>query len=412
MLCASMILLGIFSGPAAADNIFHPAKCTDPGLSPSDTAYWYNLIDRNSDYTGPVVFGVKNNISGFIATSLNYQSKRSSYSSDAENSKGSTSLSITNPELYFDSQVNDWTLGHIALSYSNDFNNATFGQTDMFFTEANVVVQNFTNEGHFWSKIGMQYLNFGSEHSGLFSNPLTFNLYQTNAPAVTVGVVKLNGFYGDGFIYNGVPYGTGTPQINDNSNNIHGYGLDLGYIGGTPTNGFNLVADYLADLNTTLMMHWNNYSNKITPSKQIPGDAFDAYYHVGPWAFDASYVSALVGYDSTQYKFNNQGARPAAYALETDYNFGTAHPQTLALGYQQSKDMLGLNVFGGFFPVPKSRIDFTYFYTIMTNMTLNFEVQNNQDYGTSDTGSINNGSTAHGTGNNYNYVGLGYKLIF
>lgn len=425
-LCGTMVLLGILSTQCYADNVHHRVKsAAPPEMSEANTLFWYNLIDRNADYTGSVVFDQKNHLSGFVATSLNYQTKRSSYDGDDKspgNSKGSTSLGITNPELYFDSQVNDWTLAHVALTYNNDFNNSNqFGNMDMFFTEANVMLQNFTQGGNLWSKIGMQYLNFGGEHSGLFTNPVTYNLFQTNAPAVTVGFVNLNGFYGDGFIYNGVPSGeieptTGKP---DNSNTIHGYGLDLGYVYGTATNGFNLVADYLADLNSTLLMQWNNNvasGGKITPNKEIPGDAFDAYYHIGPWAFDASYVAALTSYDSSQYQFNNQGARPTAYALEADYNFGTTHPQTVALGYQQTEDMLGLSAFGGGIPLPKSRIDFTYFYTIVTNMTLNFEIQNNRDYGMGDNLTVTNDlkqvTKFTGTGNRYNYLGIGYKLIF
>ncbi|MSP53790.1 MAG: LbtU family siderophore porin [Gammaproteobacteria bacterium] len=418
-LCGAMILLGIFSNPVFGDTI-QQTPLPKPVMTQTQEMFWYNLIDRNSDYTGPVVFNQTNHLSGFISASLNVQTKRSSYASDSQNDKGSTSLSITNPELYYDSQVNPWALAHVALSYNNDFNNSSnFGQMDMFFTEANVTLQNFTQGGNLWSKIGMQYLNFGADHSDLFTNPVTFDLYQTNAPAATIGFVNVDGFYGDAFAYNGVPYGSPatdtsgqpSPQVADNSNNIHGYGLDLGYIYGTSTNGFNLVVDYLADLNTTLMMHWNNFSNKLTPTKQIPGDAVDAYYHIGPWAFDASYVAALSSYDSSQYKFNGQGAKPAAYALEADYNFGTTHPQSFALGFQQTRDMLGMSAFGGGIAMPKTRIDFTWFYTIVNNMNLNFEIQNNQDYRKSDS-MLTKGTTTAGTGNSYNYFGVGYKLIF
>ena len=424
-ICASMILLGIFSGQAYADRI-QKTPLTNPAPKPvmtqAEDMFWYNLIDRNADYTGPIVFNQQNHLSGFVSTSLNYQTKRSNYSSDSENSKGSTSLSITNPELYYDSQVNPWALAHVALTYNNDFNNfntaTSFGQMDMFFTEANVTLQNFTQGGNLWSKIGMQYLNFGADHSDLFTNPVTFDLYQTNAPAVTVGFVNAAGFYGDAFGYNGVAYGTTTNEINDSKNQIHGYGADLGYVYGDTRDGFSLVADYLADLNSTLMMQWNNIrtaSSAMTPSKQIPAYALDAYYHIGSWAFDASYVSATTSYDQTQWKFNDAGAKPMAYALEADYNFGTTHAQSVALGLQQTTDMLGMAAFGGGITMPKTRVDFTYFYTIVNNMTLNFEVQNNKDYAAGDSMTIQNGSPASavkGTDNSYNYFGIGYKVIF
>lgn len=420
-----IILLAVFSAHAYA-NKTQKTPLTNPPPSPvltqAEDMFWYNLIDRNADYTGPVVFGTKNHISGFISPSLNYQTKRSSYADEAQNNKGSTSIGFTNPELYFDSQVNDWALAHVAVSYNNDFNNSSnFGQMDMFFTEANATLQNFTQGGFLWSKIGMQYLNFGADHSDLFTNPVTFDLYQTNAVAATVGVVNLHGFYGDVFGYNGVPHGKTTNEINDTQNTIHGYGVDLGYVYGDTANGFNLVADYLADLNTTLLMQWNNSTNgmshgKITPTKAIPAYALDAYYHIGPWAFDASYVAATEGYDPSQWQFNKQGAQPMAYALEADYNFGTTHAQSVALGYQQTKDMLGMAAFGGGIALPKTRIDFTYFYTIVTNMTLNFEIQNNRDYDAGDTMTAGFAPAlaklVQGTGNSYNYFGVGYKLIF
>jgi hypothetical protein len=389
--------------------------CLLGGLSSSVfAADWEALINRNEDRAAGLQLGVTNHVSGVTGLKLAYDSKRANYADNSENNKGKLLFSLPESELYFDSQLNAWSRAHIAVADYYDFTAATFNKSNfaMFFSEANVSMNNLAQNGHLWAKIGRQFLNFGASHSKLVTHPLTRYFYETNAPAVTVGLANINGFYGDVFAYQGGAYGITTNQQQDHTYNPNGYGLDLAYANGDNQQGYNLVVDYLADMSTTLTGRWNLTTLNITPTKQIPGVAIDAYYHTGAWGFDANYVAAIVGYDTTQLSYNGTGAKPGAYGVEGSYTFAGQHPQILALGYQGTQDALNMTVWSSGYPVPQSRINLSYTYTLSSNLLLQTEYRHDVDYSTNDRITVKSGTTTHGTGNADNGLLAQLKVIF
>ena len=389
--------------------------CLLGGLSSSVFATdWETLINRNEDRAVGLQLGVTNHVSGITGLKLAYDSKRSNYADNAENNKGKLLFALPESELYFDSKLNDWSRAHIAVADYYDYTAATFSKSNfaMFFSEADVSMNNLAQNGHLWAKIGRQFLNFGASHSKLVTHSLTRYFYETNAPAVTVGLANLEGFYGDVFAYQGGAYGGSSTEQLDHTNNANGYGLDFAYAQGDNQQGYNLVVDYLADMSTTLTGRWNLTTLNIVPSKQIPAVALDAYYHIGAWGFDANYVAAIVGYDPAQLSYNGRGAKPGAYGVEGSYTFTGQHPQILALGYQGTQDALGMTVWSSSYPVPKSRLDISYTYTLSSNLLLQGEYRHDMDYTTGDQTSSNGSHVVQGTGNADNALLAQLKVMF
>lgn len=430
LLVGSMVMIGLVSTYANAEVVRGvPNAGTTPTVVSTDLVlFWENIVDRNEDDASGVVLNKQNYVSGYVQTQASYSAKRgdtsygvSPYQNIYDNNEGATSLALTGAEVYFDSQVNNWTRAHIATAYGSDFTNN--GASDMFFTEAYAELNNFQQGAPVWlfAKVGRQYLNFTSTQWNVIVEPLTFDLGLSNATAVTVGAIASNGIYGDVYGYNGSPYGTnGSDTYLRTQNNIHGFGAEVGYAMTDAAQNLNVYADYIANMadsigfNNSLYYGYNGGTkSEVYPEAQHPGLALHANYTTGPFTVIADYVTMLNKFNQTVYSFNGQGAQLAAYGVEGDYTFAAEKNQTVSLGYQGSQDAVQFYGLGNTFSMPKSRIFAGYKYAFAPNVALKFEYMNDQDYATSDVATTSTaGGKWAGSGSNNNTVLAQFKVMF
>lgn len=423
LIISSMVILGLASTAVMA-RISEPKDEALPVNSAETIKYWETILNRNEDNASGVILNQKNHVSVYLTTQVSHTSKRGNsndqdtYADTSSNNKGKTSLGLVGPEIYFDSQVEPWARVHIATSYDQDFtSNAYTSQniaypTQMFFPEAYAALNNFNqSDAPVWlfTKLGRQYVNFTSNQYTVINAPLTAVLGLTNATAVTVGAANWHGLYGDVYGYNGSPYNDNQvptiPNLNS-QNNIHGWGGEIGYSNDMPQGGFTVFANYINNIMDSLSMQNNmfTYSQRagiwqaFYPDNYQPAYALHADYHTGPFSLLADYVGMLGNFSQNIVSFNGHGANLRAYALEANYSYKIAYPQTISLGWQGSEDAVQFAGIGASFSVPKTRLLAGYKLALSPNISLKFEYMYDQDYARGDCATYNGTSSYWGTG--------------
>jgi hypothetical protein len=407
LLVGTMAVMGLLSTSINADVTRTQPSVDNVTVASTDVVtFWEGIVNRNEDNANGVILNKQNHVSGAVSTQANYSTKRgtdlaantSPYTDTSANNQGNTSLNLANVEVYFDSQVSNWARVHIATTYGSDFTGSSYGNVNMFFTEAYAELNNFQQGAPVWmfTKVGRQYLNFGSTQYNTITQPLTNDLSLSNATAVTVGAIAKNGVYGDVYGYNGNAYGgpAGSVANTNSANTIHSYGAEVGYAMGNSTQGLNVYADYIANIADTLSFGNSLYYSPtskgtttwkaIYPDQQRPGYALHANYNNGPFGIIADYVGMVSAFDKDIYSYNGHGASLAAYSFEADYTLPTQKVQMISLGYQGSENALQFYGLGNVFSMPKSRMIAGYKYTFNTNINMKFEYMYDKDYAKSD----------------------------
>jgi len=243
-----------------------------------------------------------------------------------------------------------------------------------------------------------------------------------NATAVTAGVVDiLGGLYFDAAVFNGNQYGQpGSTTASNSAVQANGYVLDLGYTQQMANQGYNAYVDYVNNYADTLSLNYggvagaNPFNLGSYPTAQVGGIAAHADYHTGPFMVMANYVSALGEFNPNQWAYNGKGAKPSAYGAEFDYNFMTLnHASVLVLGYEGTSQLAGYVPVGTTLPVPQARFLLGYNFSVMKNVYLEAEYDNDQDYSGADKTSIDENVISYpGTGGNDNALTLRLKVLF
>ena len=390
-----------------------------PVQAPGDaaTAFWANIMNRNQDNAAGVLElqPGQQKITGAIATDLKYNDKRTAYTDD----KGSNSISLHTAELYYDNQINNWLGAHVAVDYDSDFVGSNSRTTDMFMTEAYATIM----QNDLYAKLGRQYLNFGSTMHSSITTPVTDLMTSTNATAVTLGALNLNGFYVNGSVFNGTPYGynqvtTQDSDTQNTANQIHGYTAEVGFAQQLANVSYDVYADYIANSNDTMISQFNRSSAGtttitpgtiiLTPHNAIPAYAVHADVTTGPFAVMADYTSTTKKTDPAQIAFNSSGAQPSAYSMEADYNFMTNQYNSMVfVGYEGTQQALGIIPTGSSdtFSLPKTRMLLGYGVSFNANIGAKLEYANDKDYSTGDVTTVPGASkTIPGSGKSDNRV--------
>jgi hypothetical protein len=390
--------------------IFSSTSTTTVGNDPA----WNLIVERNQDNASgvmPLQVG-ETDLTGFIKTQLKGSSLQKAYKTSSPSNNGAYQLSIYDVEFYLDSQLTSSIRAHVATEY--DYNFITPASTSsltksIFISEAYATF--YKDYGNIYGKFGRQYLNFGSIIHSTVNTPLTQLLAQIDQPAATVGFVNLPaGLYADASVYDGQSYGTpgSTGQINS-SYQAHGYTAEIGLTKKiNSTQGLNAYVDYLGNLADTLAFIPDGTSGLATfttpLTHQVPGLAAHLTYNIGAYRLLADYVTALTSFSQTQWSYNNEGAVPATYALEGDYNFSMMNKaNVVTLGLQGSQQMAGFTMSTQSFPTPASMLVAAYTITLTNNLKVGVEYDYAQDYSTSVTSRVNN-STYQGTGESDNTI--------
>ncbi len=303
-------------------------------------------------------------------------------------------VDVANANLYFDAEVNCYTTAHISMNYHGNANRRNdmpwWNGVAVGIDEAYVNIANFA-ETPVYVRAGEQYVDFGVYNRYNITTPLHQLMATTRNDALTVGFNSTNGFNGSLFVLQGMNSATSTAgRVHLNNGGLH-----LGYRGGMSGFQYNLDLDYMAKL-----FDANFYASTAlaTYNSRVGGMSLhgDMAYHQFDGALD--YVTATTRSNVADFTYGATGAKPRALGLDLGYTFASAGmPSRVGFGYQRSWEGVGISS-ATFAALPKTRYLVQYGVELGRNTDLTFQMVNDKDYNTTDTGSVAAGAAVAGTG--------------
>ncbi len=240
----------------------------------------------------------------------------------------SSDLTLATVELEIDAELSDTVTSHVLLLWEED-------ETEPIEVDEAFILLDGIADAPVWIKAGKMYVPFGNFTSNMISDPLTLEIGETNASAVTVGF-NLGGAYALAYAFNGDIDKAGKDSHIDN------FGAQIGYI--VVRDGFNLDAGISYINNLIDSDGWGDEFEDFGGYElkdYIGGFGAHAVVEVGDFNFIAEFICAL---DKPKYIDDETGAvekRDAAkvWNLEAGYNFELLGKDAIvALAYQGTHD--------------------------------------------------------------------------
>jgi hypothetical protein len=249
-------------------------------------------------------------------------------------------------------EINKWCSAYAVLSYQDSNTPYGYAASDsyVYVDRAFLTIGNL-NKTPFYGTIGRVNVPFGAYDNFFISDPLTLVIAKTKEQPVVLGFDGIAGFFGSIYAFAGETYTNSSGQINNG-------GINLGYKYASKNFstklGVGIIAN-IADSKTALgsFNHGDYTPNGVfydPVNRQIDHNvpALDinaTFTFMEHFNIFAEYITALREFSQNDLSFNDDGALISALNLELGYNNTISdRPYTLAVGYQQSWESLGLNV--------------------------------------------------------------------
>jgi Tfp pilus assembly protein PilE len=289
-------------------------------------------------------------------------------------------INVTTAELGLEAVINNWAIANLVLLWEEEDG----GSSDLIVDEAIITFAN-PDETPFYFTAGRTAAPFGRFETNMVSDPLTLDIGETKETLVLVGV-ETEGFYAGIYGFNG--------DLDDGGDNvIDNGGVDLGFAWESEDRGVDFGVSYINDIGDSDGVSdviSGNQPVGVDYGRNIPGYAAHAMFTIGSFNLIGEYVAASKDFDATnELAFNGSGAKPSAWNLEAGYAFNIAgHEGTFAVGYQKTKQALGLGL-------PEKRLSAAFSVVMLENTTLSLEWAHDEDYGSGDVDAV---SGTAGTG--------------
>lgn len=373
----------------------------------------YNYLTQTDHLfsTTPVV-----NLSGKIESQIFHTSHFGNFQNNS-----ATDIDLTGIELDTEILVNQWTTGLIAFVYDNtppmNMSPRRIDNSHVFLERGFLTFGNLA-EFPMYGTIGQFYVPFGQYSSSMISDPLTKTLGRTKTRAIELGFSKQFNDENDlnvaAFIFRG------PSRTSIDNNGLRNYGANVEYIFTKPKWNIDLGGSYIRSIADSLGMQHNgnngpgNFEGFATNNNTeilnpVPGLDARGTLSVGAFSLTGEYVTASHSFAESVLSFDGQGAKPVAFHTEAEYKFNVfERPSALIVGYDQSKDVLGLLL-------PKKRYIATVSTSIWKDTIESVEFRHDIDYSATDvaTGQTSQSFNAiNGTGKSGNTVTLQVGLYF
>lgn len=289
------------------------------------------------------------------------------YAGDSYESSAITSgISLSAVELDVLAEVSPWASAYIAIDYNSSPAPEGYKASNsvLYVDRAFLTIGNLS-KSPFYGTIGQINVPFGNYSNFFISDPLTLVLGKTKEVALELGFTGLNGFYGSVYTFGGEAYV-------DHPDTINNGGLNAGYKYANQIFNMNVGAGVIMNIadsknaqgsynqglpsgyaSTSDMIfagfgmdNYGAFADSEHLDHNVPGlDAYANFSMYGHYSLFAEYVTALRSFAAEDLSYNGQGAMPWALNLELGYsNIVLTRPYTLAVGYQQSGEALGLDM--------------------------------------------------------------------
>jgi hypothetical protein len=293
--------------------------------------------------------------------------------SEAFNQSDTSDITLAKVELFFDANPNDWLAGHVQVLYEDD------GTETISLDEAWATVGN-KEKFPAWLQAGKWAVPFGDFDTDMSTDPLTKNLGETKEATVLVGVTSA-GFTAQAFVYNG------DTQKSAGGNHIDQFGLVAGYEREFGGGRFNVGAGYISNVADSDGLTTALGGNSGSLANYVPGHTVHGSYSIGGFTVRGGYLTASKAFQSGEVAFNGAGAEPTAWNAEFSYTTPFRDRDvTFALTAQGTEEALALGL-------PERRLGAAVTLGVVDNASVTFEYLRDEDYGTGDGGTGNDGHT-------------------
>lgn len=281
-------------------------------------------------------------------------------------------INVATVELGIEAVVNEWASASVVLLWEEEDG----GDDNLKIDEA-LITLTPESTGPVSFNFGRTAIPFGVFDTHMVSDSLTLELGETKETIAMVGF-ESNGMYGNAYVFNG-------DLDKDGSDNaINNVGMNIGYAWEQGDQAFDVSLGYINDIGDSDGLSDTVSTNSPSSyARNIPGLAMAAKYTAGPFSVIGEYVGATKDFGASELAFNGAGARPSTWNLEAGYTFDDT---TVALGYQKTKEALGLEF-------PETRLSASISFPVMESTTLSLEWAHDSDYDAADGGTGENANT-------------------
>ncbi len=306
-------------------------------------------------------------------------------------------IDFTDGEIDLAALINPWITAFLTFSYDDTpLPAATAGSGRRINNSEVELDQGFFSIGNLdklpmYFSMGQLYVPFGQYSSYMVSDELPKLLGRTKSRAVVLGYQQP----GNAGVYSSLFAARGDTRTSTNEV-INEWGANLGYVYDYKKWNANISASFLNNLADSDGMQDNGVDSNMQFSgfdrsssterinHYVPAVDVQSTLGYGPYSLLTEYVGATRHFDSRNLSFDNHGAQPQAFHIEGVYTFNIlGRPASLAAGYDQSWQALGLNL-------PRRRYIGTLNYSFWRDTIASLEFRHDINYnsGTSANGNV------------------------
>ncbi|WP_454783902.1 LbtU family siderophore porin [Legionella sp. WA2024007413] len=296
---------------------------------------------------------------------------------------------LSNIKLGSEIQMNDWTKVKGLLIY----NTLPTPINPQFYFDQ--LYNEFKNpHSHWYLEGGKKWIAFGNYKNELIYKPLTKALGQTNELVAAMG-------YDSEYYMNVSLF---SPYTRVHSSNLPYYNLNIG----THKKNYDIGGSYLHSLAESQLFQYNKGFGgflRRTIRSKVPG--FAAYINLNYKKMGAylTYVTALQSFQNSELSYNNEGAKPQAFSIQSTYDVRIKKMPGKLIGfYDYSYEALALRI-------PKQRIGVGLSAYPKDYLTVQFQYFKDYEYSSKDEASGLN-KTIWGTSAKVNTLALQLILNF
>jgi hypothetical protein len=354
------------------------------------------------------------NLSGKIESQIFHTNHFNNFQNNS-----ATDIDLTGIELDTEILVNQWVTGLIAFVYDNtpptDMSPRRIDNSRVLLERGFLTIGNLA-KFPLYATMGQFYVPFGQYSSAMISDPFTKILGRTKARALTLGFSKQfneeNDLNLSAFIFRG------PSRTSIDNNGLRNYGANAEYIFTKPKWNLDIAGSYIRNIADSVGMQHNgntginNFSGFATDNNTeilnpVPGLDARGTLSIEAFSLTGEYVTASRSFSQSVLSFDNQGAKPSAFHAEAAYKFNVLEkPSAIIIGYDQSKDALGLLI-------PKKRYIATISTSVWKDTIESLEFRHDIDYSITDVATGQSGfNPINGTGRSGNTITLQIGLYF
>jgi hypothetical protein len=303
--------------------------------------------------------------------------------------ENSNDLVLSNLNVFVDYDVSSMVNAHVGFNWFQNqigykvyqpHNVApnTFGVDEAYVTLGDL------SASPVYARVGKQYVDFGTYKRFPKTATLTQLLAQTQATAVTVGMIHGSGLQVSGYLFNGTDKSTDA----NGRQHVNNGGLHVGYR--TAVNGvtMNLAADYMNNFDSDYVRNVTGLADGSGYVDRTGAYSLHADVAVNGVDLGVDYVAASSDFNAADLQHASVSAKPSAFAVNAGYSFAMMgdYNSRVGVSYQRSKEaseMTGsdIGVAGvGQDNLPKSRTTVDYDVEIGKMTTIGLQYRRDKEY--------------------------------